>query len=260
MNILVLVIPEMCGLDNATGAYISFIDSDDCIAENFIETLYKLCVDNNCDMSECDFTRTFDKIYVDKFNVKVETVDKYKMQMRLYSKFYVRTVIPCNKLCKRYLYENIRFPVGKIHEDEFITYKVLYNCKSDIAISNEKLYYYRRNPNSIMGSKFSLRRLDSLEAIQERIDFYESNDEHELRNASFVKRQNLLRSCYILLKMDVENSEKKLEEIMSEFKNSFGEYMHLHDAWKIKNIIFIISPNLYYMLVKIKRRILKAND
>lgn len=243
------------GLDNATGEYISFIDSDDCVAENFIETLYKLCIDNNCDISECDFSKFTDKIKVDNFKRKIKILDRHKMQLRLHSRYYVRTVIPVNKLCKRYLYENLRFPAGKIHEDEFITYKVFYNCKSDIVVSNEKLYYYRHNSQSITGSKFTLKRLDSLEALQERIRFYESNNEQELRDSSFVRYQNLLRTCYIFLKKDAENPEKELEKIMKEFKSSFGEYIYLHDAWKIKNIIFIVAPSLYYVLLRLKRKI-----
>ena len=43
------------GLDVAKGEYVSFIDSDDVVDEKFIETLYNLCIENNCDISECNF-------------------------------------------------------------------------------------------------------------------------------------------------------------------------------------------------------------
>ena len=39
------------GLDAASGAYISFVDSDDYIAENFIETLYDLLHEYHTDIS-----------------------------------------------------------------------------------------------------------------------------------------------------------------------------------------------------------------
>ena len=45
-----------------------------------------------------------------------------------------------NKLYKRELFNDIRFPKGKIHEDEFVTYKVFYRAKT-VSYVNKELYY-----------------------------------------------------------------------------------------------------------------------
>ena len=78
------------------------------------------------------------------------------MQLRIYSDFYIRTIIVCNKLFKKYLYDDIRFPIGKIHEDEFTTYKVFHACKLHICTTNEVLYFYRYNAASITRKKFNV--------------------------------------------------------------------------------------------------------
>ena len=43
------------GLDNATGEYLTFIDSDDYVSENFVDTLLNALRDNDADMSVCSF-------------------------------------------------------------------------------------------------------------------------------------------------------------------------------------------------------------
>ena len=79
-------------------------------------------------------------------------------------KDYANTVVVWNKLYKKELFKDIRFPLGKIHEDEFTTYKILYNSKK-IVMTSKPLYYYLQRSNSIMGEKFNVKRLDVIRSI-----------------------------------------------------------------------------------------------
>lgn len=245
------------GLDIATGDYISFIDSDDYVAENFIETLYKLCIENNCDISECDFLKFENEVCTNKMNANIEMYSNYEMQKRLYVfEFSVRGVIVWNKLYKKYLFENIRFPFGKINEDEFITYKVLYNCKSNIAVTNNQLYYYRYNTQSIMGRKFNEKRLDVLEAFEERKQFYKERNEMELYYKTIVHYQKMLMSFYILTKDNIKDCKYILKNIKAKARKNFVECkINKSDGVYqiIKALLFYVSPTIFYYLTGVKR-------
>ena len=77
--------------------------------------------------------------------------------------------ITWNKLYSASLFSYIRFPNGKIHEDHFTTYKVVYESKK-IAVTNQTLIFYRERPNSIMTSKYSKKRLDIVLATEEKLN------------------------------------------------------------------------------------------
>lgn len=245
------------GLDIAKGEYISFIDSDDFIALDFIEKLYLLCINNNVDIAECNFLRFENDILKDKTISDIEIYTPLEMQNRIYSDFNMRTIIVWNKLYKRYIYENMRFPIGKINEDEFCTYKAFYNCKSKIAVTNEKLYFYRYSPNSIMGKNFNLKRLDILEAYEERKEFYKNNKEVELYIKTLKSYSYTLEIIYELVRINIENPEIYLHQIYNKAKENYleikkykGEVYRL----KLRNLIFIYCPFIYKIIKNIFKK------
>ena len=245
------------GLDVARGDYISFIDSDDYVSNEFIEKLYLLCKKNNADISECNFVR-----FIDSKEVKLEInnntflYSSEEMQERIYSTEASRTVIVCNKLYKKYIYDSLRFPLGKINEDEFITYKAFYNCKEKIAVTSESLYYYRYNENSIMGKKYNIRRLDVLTAFRERKEFYKKNNNKGLFEKTVIKYQYYLIESFIMTKKYIEKPQEYLNNILYDAKKNFRDYKEISEInlkEKIKMKLFLLVPNLYYFLIMKKR-------
>lgn len=157
------------GMEIATGKFISFIDSDDWVEENFIETLYNTLILNEADIAECAVS------YVDESNQVLRTrkafqdvliCDKMEaLQLLICEKGVYQTV--WNKLYKREIIGELKFPFGKLNEDEFWTYKVFDRIKKFAAI-NVPLYNYFQRSSSIMGNGYSIKRLDGLEAVMER--------------------------------------------------------------------------------------------
>jgi hypothetical protein len=78
-----------------------------------------------------------------------------------------------NKLCRREVIGDIRFPAGKKIDDEFFTYRVLGNAK--MLIRSEKICYaYRQQPSSVMHSMGAGKRLQAVEARVQRHTYVES--------------------------------------------------------------------------------------
>lgn len=247
------------GLDIAKGEYISFIDSDDYVAENFIEKLYLLCIQNNADIAECDFIRFENEINLLE---QEENLDIYSAYDRKHI-IYMKHSIACNKLYKKYLYEKLRFPIGKTNEDEFTIYKILYSCKNVTVFTNLKLYYYRYNPQSIMGRTFNIKRLDALEALEERKQFYKKRNEIELYNKTVEQYQGWLMSFYILTKDNIKDCKYILKNIKAKARKNFTEYKKNKEIVfhkKVKTLIFCFSPAMFYYLVKVKKYIYRRKN
>lgn len=177
------------GIDCATGEYISFVDSDDNLHVDFLSVLYNSLIKNKATISICDFKRFDNEMDV---MTKIEfplveniytNVEACKMQ---YTHDNIKFVTAWGKIYNMKLFSELRYPVSKIHEDEFVTFQAFYNSEQIVAI-NYPLYYYRNNENSIMNQKFTLKGYDIIEALEFRNEYYEEKEEKELVNLTHNK-------------------------------------------------------------------------
>lgn len=177
------------GLDHADGAYIVFIDSDDWVEPNWLETLVSIARENRADVVECDFR----KEYVGRSQVAndwedaVFTAESYLAQ---YLSNWTCSLF-WNKLYRADLLKNIRFRrERRCIDDEFFTYKAVSGA-GKIARTGKVLYHYRqRGSSAVYNRKNRLQKTDdALEILIERYQW-------------ICKRFPALRSIY--LKHDVD--------------------------------------------------------
>lgn len=206
------------GISAARGSYITFIDSDDWINKNYVKVLYELLKSKNADISACNFVRTFtDDEPQYTHNATVYEYSNIEALHQLVGEFYVQMVIACCKLYKTELFRELRFPVGKIHEDEFITYKLLYKANK-VVFTTEPLLYYRQRSDSIMGSGFKVKnRLDAIEAIEERAEFFESIGEYTLKDKTYNKLLKIYKQVYDNIHLFEDEQLKK--DFINRFKS-----------------------------------------
>ena len=244
------------GLDIACGKYIGFVDSDDSIHPRMYEILYDLIKKHKADISGCNYKYTYS--ICNEYNEDIEQTDVIEMNNiqainNLYDKdIGVRLVVAWNKLYSKHLFDDIRYEVGRIHEDEFIAHRILHKCKK-MVYTNKELYYYLQREGSIMSKMSYKREVDKILAFSDRVkflnkvglkdisnktsyiyikSFFDTYNEIELSNSNNILlntlRKDFISNIYILLKLKSEGIKAKIlwisfcfnPKIYSIYKNS----------------------------------------
>lgn len=239
------------GINQATGKYIAFIDSDDYVEPNYLEKLYDAITKFDTKIAQCNIQK------ISENNNKLEAIgdetekikDGKTMIEELYDNKWENTVV-WNKLYLRQLFEDIRYPIGKIHEDEFTTYKILYEIEK-IVIIPEYLYCYRQREESIMGKKYNLNKLDMLEALEKRLDFFEEKDEKQLYYLTLQCYLQKIKENYFSVKQWIEESELIQKILKKKYKENYRKIFKMKEVSfnkKIKWSLFYFVPNLWYAM------------
>ena len=163
------------GLDwayaNSDSEWITFIDSDDWVHNRYLEILYHAVTDDSIDVIIGEYIKTYgdDLMLVrDKPEIHCHSTEEY------YVNNIVCSTIACGKLYRRKCFINLRYPLGRIHEDEYVTYRILFK-KPMVCVVHEPLYSYFQNSDGIIRSKWTTRRFDSLPACEKQVCFFVEN-------------------------------------------------------------------------------------
>ena len=241
------------GIEIATGNYITFVDSDDLLLPNTIEYLINLILANNADISVCQ------RIEIDENNNVIQKfpIDRdvlltgnYNCMYSFLSKKDIGTVA-WGKIYRRNIFEDVKYPKGRFHEDVFTTYKTV--AKSDkIAIGKECLYAYRIRKNSIMNQSFTMKHLDGIIGYEQMKRFLEVSYPNLARYAvdGIIYSSNM---CVVrLAKTELIDSEV-LDYLKSNYKKNL--YLYLKGNSRILSKLFAIAARLNIdFLIKILKR------
>ncbi|EGO8248310.1 glycosyltransferase, partial [Enterococcus faecalis] len=153
------------GIEIATGEYLGFVDSDDYIADDMYELLYTNIVKEDADLSICGIYDVYEgKEPVEKQQQYIVLDKVAAMKMILEAK--VVSVHAVNKLYKKEIFEDIRYPVGMITEDGAVILSILEHTEK-IVIDTQQKYYYFHRANSISSNLFSKKDLDTINVWKE---------------------------------------------------------------------------------------------
>jgi len=232
------------GIKNAKGKYICFIDSDDIISKYYLEKLYNAIYESQADISVGNFTNFKDTKEINDIECKKALLEinngKESIKKIYNKKTYLKMTVAWNKLYKTELFSNILYDKGKIHEDESTTYKILYKANKVVIIS-DIIYYYRYVPNSITNQKISIKKLDAIEALENRLIFFADRNEIELYNLTLIRYASTNLRLYLNFKKNLENSECIQEKLLGNFKKVYRKCLSLKECSLIDKIKFIID-------------------
>lgn len=247
------------GLNIAKGDYIAFIDADDFINKDMYKILYNMAIKNDADLVICEYLnieedeeKKYDEI--NNMNYYEKQYDNTECLNLIYSDRNISMIVPWNKLYKKNIFENIRYPEGRICEDEFIAHRILHKCEK-ILYTNRCLYYYVQSSNSVMRKPFNRKRLDSVYAFQDRMYFYKKLGEKNLIYKSQITYYNNLFILYFKMEKEGWKCKEEYKMVRKDFlkflilyaKNPFCEYKD-----KISILLFMISPFIYKLYEKIR--------
>ncbi len=247
------------GLNIATGDYILFVDSDDYIRHDMCEIMLKNAIETKANMVVCDYYLVQDEMIIEKKDneLKKEILNSDQYMHRFIFEKNICYVVAWLKLYERSLFKDLRFPVGVIHEDEFMIHKIVYRC-SLISCIPEKLYFYVKRENSITTSQFSAKNMDAAYAALDQYWFSKSIKNNELKNFN-VRR---LSEFLLIYKQHLDNSEcyMKYNDLTRRVRFLAFE----RDAWKnvaprgrLYYRFEILFPNAMNLIYKGYRKIFK---
>lgn len=164
------------GVDKSSGKWIAFVDSDDAIHPQMLETLYRAIQSTAEAKIACARFCKGEKPSEQWQKSRCSGVKPERLQGKsLWEFFYTnekntQMVVAWNKLYDRALFSDLRYPLGRIHEDEFLTYRLLYEAGT-VAWVDWPLYFYRQRAGSIMSAESTRAVLDAMDAFSERAAF-----------------------------------------------------------------------------------------
>ncbi len=161
---------------NSDSQWFTFIDSDDWVHPEMLEQLLLAAQQNQTNISICGYQLTEGETP----SVEAEDLASTAWTPKeFYMAHFINATVAWGKLYHRSCFEKARYRVGKIHEDEFLTYRLLFS-QEKIAVIPAPLYAYFVNPNGIIRSNWSPKRLHAWEAYEEQIAFFREMGDEEL--------------------------------------------------------------------------------
>lgn len=241
------------GIKKARGKFLGFVDSDDYVNKNMFMDMYNVAIKEKSDIVACDFCLFSGEAINDELSTltnntesenirnftNFEALDDYFAEKLEVDKFF-HTVV-WNKIYNRNLFENVEFPVGKLYEDGYVTYKLLYYSRK-LTYIDRKYYYYFQRDGSIMNTAFNEKVLYSYDDWKEIYEFISSNCERLSANVA----RGYIYKHLSMYKTIGSNSHKigKLAmryraKIKEDIKKDYKELINLDIRFEYKYKLFI---------------------
>ena len=163
------------GVTASTGEFIAFVDSDDIILANYLETLMQH-MGEDVDIVESQFTVHKKEFLAEKSqDTKILFEGNSQEAVKIFPN-HVLSVNPVTKLYRRSIVEAVPYIDGVIFEDVYCGIGMLKYIRKIIKI-DYKGYYYRQHQASIMHRTFTPKNLDIFTVSDQLIDLYSDREE-----------------------------------------------------------------------------------
>nr|WP_320057195.1 glycosyltransferase [uncultured Bacteroides sp.] len=226
------------GLDNAHGAYIGFVDGDDWIEKDMYETLLGLMVEYNADISMCSHFLEFNNATkANSDSGEILVFNNKEAVSNLLDDTIIKNYL-WEKLYKRELFIDIRFPIGQTYEDMATQYRLFYNSKKTVSLSSPK-YHYRIRKGSVTNNPSSLiDESQYLQALHNQFQFA-INKNITIKKPARPMKSALHLIDWVIISGDISSNMNIIDGAL--------EIAHQYDKLKINKIGFFYALRRYFI-------------
>ena len=244
------------GIGRAQGEYLTFIDSDDYIAPEYLETLVELVVRYHADASCVSGVETSERTAKSYSENKI--VGKYTGIEAITNSLprHNIAISAWGKLFHRSLFDEICFPKGELYEDLLTLPYVFEKCNT-VAFTTEKMYFYYQRPGSITNSRISdkhMRFFDNSIQLMGCFDHY-GKEVHEAFIARIVIDSINRFAEPLLFCSDYFEKIKRVKKYMSAYWKESKDNPIIPHTTRVQVAILQRSTIAYYLLFKPYKRL-----
>ncbi|MGL5568828.1 MAG: glycosyltransferase family 2 protein [Cetobacterium sp.] len=246
------------GLKKANGEYITFIDVDDEISNNYLETLYNLAIKKNKKLVMCSIV---------SMKENKEIISKKSLNTGNYN--YINTMVellnfknlnsgPCGKLIHNSIFNyGLKFPEMKVYEDLIFSFELI-NIEREIYFTDKAEYYYiHRIGVGTMDNFIKEPTIDVIVAIRRIIEYLKDNQLIEILDNSFYSLiSQIIMYIGDISKLDVEWNKKQsrlyiheTQKLLSENRKFIIRNKEINQKERVVFIIFSFSSTLYKWVI-----------
>ncbi len=240
------------GLECASGEWLVWVDNDDIIHKQQIEILLSAAKKQNLDIAVGGYYAIDDDEVPEDKNIdnhlhEAEVItDEHLYNDEFIKKRSMIFTVPWGKICKRELYNGIKFPARSRNDDTWTTWKV-YERVNKVGLLDETLYYWRNNPNSF-GRVFDASHLNGIDAYKEQLEYFRSAKKQRYVEIVYAEYTESFFWCYNRMRehnMDLSALKPYWEYMRKSVRyikltRSMGLYMWL----KYRYLVYYRIPKL----------------
>lgn len=246
------------GIEIAKGRYLSFIDSDDWIEQNFYNELI-----NSADKYEAEIVIANKVEYIEKNGKYIKSNDNdiliFNSEQIIEKYIEGKWIAAWDKIYKKELFNDCKFPVGVLNEDEAIMVKI-FNKANKIIYNPKAIYFYRKRVSgSITSDNSNLQNyFDWINHSLENYKFIKINYP-SLYKKAFARHLNSLiwTMHYISYRNDNKYNKEKLWIKRKLIDNIFIILFskQISKTSKISTVCMILNDKLYSSIRKKLRKV-----
>lgn len=237
-------------LAHSDSQYLTFIDSDDWVHPQYLKLLYSAIQQDGCGVAVGGFIKTSEDT---EFSITDAEQPRTLPPAEFYCENVVNFIVAWGKLYRKSDFAGLRYPEGKLHEDEFTTWKILFKYDR-VAVIDLPVYAYFQRADSIVNAGWRTERLAGIEAMEEQKAWIDRNGNDRLKQRV---RQRLAVDCAknILGMKQVGADGKMIRHYKARLKGyirdaqpalPFGKYyIAYRTAWPIPSMLLIRFWNLW---------------
>ncbi|MBQ8182782.1 MAG: glycosyltransferase [Clostridia bacterium] len=248
------------GVKFARGNWLHFVDCDDSLHPQMLESLYNAVNKNQVKLAMCSAIQGEtipDDFYRNKdinFNTLQMTEDNF-LKLCKNERYYYWVV--WGKLVHKSIYEKYPLTEGRIYEDNAIVCKWLHEAKK-VAVTDTPLYFYYINISGTTKKGFNKKQLDVLWAFKEQIEFFSALGYEKMTEHIATYYFEISANMYHRAK--TENCKELIPFIKSkekEIKSLYAPYIKLNVKQKLYYYERTSKPMFYITRLKNKLGLLK---